>query len=74
MTEERYLHKNARKFDMNGVVIWRCSSCYTSKACCIHSSLKIKDYSYKCPNYLGVDEEGLLCKMPNSIDFILSED
>ena len=75
MAEGHYVYKNARRIDRCGRTIWKCL-CGFSKACCTYStkqSYTKEQYEFCCPNFIGVEEKGLMCAIPNSVVFILEE-
>jgi len=74
MSNQPFLYKDAKRLDKDGTTYWYCEHCPVDKLCCAHSTngAFTKDsYKHKCPKYIGVDEEGLLCAIPNSLEFIL---
>lgn len=76
MSDETLIYKDAVRIDEGGMTYWACKFCSVSKLCCAHSTngTFTKDqYKYRCPKYRGVEEAGVLCAIPNSMDFILSE-
>ena len=76
MAVETLQYKEAKRVDRGGVTVWMCQFCSTSKICCSYNTNTTftKDqYSYRCPKYRGVEERGVLCCIPNSMDFIMSD-
>ena len=70
------LFKQADRLDKGGITLWVCKFCSVSKMCCAYktnSTFIFDDYKFRCPKYRGIEEEGVLCAIPNSMDFILSE-
>lgn len=57
----------------NGWKKWEKKDCeWNDGVCCVY---RVKGdrhaYGDTCPNYRGVEEEGVLCEMPNSLEYIL---
>jgi len=76
MLSEKTVYKNANRIDQDGLTIWKNKLCKVSKCCCCYAAYSTftKDqYNFCCPKFKGVDEKGILCSIPNSIDFILSD-
>jgi len=76
VSTETLLYKDAERIDRGGVTYWQCQFCAVSKLCCAYdtkTALTLDQYQYKCPKYRGVEEAGVLCAIPNSMDFILSD-
>ena len=74
--EERYIYKKGIRIEVSGRTIWHCQGCFKSKRCCEYSSERTftkEQYQFQCPFYVTVDEEGILCRMPQSIDFIMGD-
>jgi len=76
MSDEKFLYKQAIRIDSGGTTVWQCQFCSFSKACCVYSTnhtYTMDQYKHKCPKFIGVEEDGIMCSIPNSMDFILSE-
>ena len=77
MSTDKFIYKDAKRYEINSMIIWKLDKCMQAEACCIHSSnnnfgFDTNHYKQKCPNFIGVEEDGIMCKISNAIDFILS--
>ena len=75
MDENCFIKKGTR-IDKRGSTTWVCETCWLKQVCCSYITTKtfvLKDYTQRCPNFIGITEEGILCKMSQAIDFIMCD-
>ena len=75
MNHPKFTYKRGVRKDTDYKTVWKCETCMVSSMCCSYSknkALTLDMYEYKCPQYIGVEEDGIMCSIPNSLDFILS--